>query len=96
MQELEAAGASVHVAAVDASDERAMRGLLASHPPEGVVHCAGITEPQPTSALDPAVVRRTLSGKVEGALLLDRLLSGRPLQGFVLVSSIAAIACPEL
>jgi acyl transferase domain-containing protein/NAD(P)-dependent dehydrogenase (short-subunit alcohol dehydrogenase family)/acyl carrier protein len=90
VQELERAGAQVHVAVVDASDEVAMTELLGQHPPDGVVHCAGITEPQAVKDLDPAVVGRTLAGKVGGALVLDRLLSGRALQGFVLISSIAA------
>jgi acyl transferase domain-containing protein/acyl carrier protein len=90
VEELGRMGARVHVVAVDASDERAMSALLGQHPPDGVVHCAGITEPQPVDALDPAVVARTLAGKVDGALVLDRLCAGRPLQGFVLISSIAA------
>jgi aryl carrier-like protein len=56
----------------------------------GVVHAAGVTEPRPALDTDGELIRRVTHAKVEGAAVLDRVTAGRPLQGFVLLSSIAA------
>ncbi len=83
-------GVDVELVAADVADEQAVALLVARFPPDGIVHAAGTTLPQALSALDPDTVRRTLGAKVQGARHLDRLTRGRTLQGFVLISSIAA------
>ncbi len=81
----------VDVEAVDLADEAAVRALDERYGFDGVVHAAGVTEPQALDALDDETVARTLRGKVDGARVLDRVLGDRPLRGFVLVGSIAAV-----
>jgi len=87
---LEARGITVVPVAVDVTDEEGMAALAASHPPDGVVHAAGVTHPQPLALIDHATVQRTLAAKVQGARVLDRVTEGHAAQGFVLFSSIAA------
>lgn len=88
---LAALSCPVHLAAVDVSDEEAVRQLLTAHPVDAVLHAAGITAPQPLDALDPRTAAATLAGKRAGAEVLDRVLADRPLDAFVLVGSIAAV-----
>ncbi|MEQ1570116.1 MAG: SDR family NAD(P)-dependent oxidoreductase, partial [Myxococcota bacterium] len=88
---LRATGLELVVAVADVADEEALATLLAAHPVDGVVHAAGVTEPQLVAELTAEVVARTVEGKVNGAINLDHLLADRPLQGFVLVSSIAGV-----
>jgi polyketide synthase 12 len=82
----------VHVAAVDVTDEGAVRTLLAEHPVDGVIHAAGADARQGLDALDAATSEALLHGKVRGAATLDKVLGdrGAPL-GFVLVGSISAV-----
>ena len=81
---------AVEVVEADAADEAAMRSLAEEWPPDGVVHAAGITHPQSLQHTHAPDLRRTLSGKAGGARVLDAVLAGRELQGFVLFSSVAA------
>jgi epothilone polyketide synthase D len=90
VEALEARGVAVHPVAVDVRDAEGMARLAASHPPDGVVHAAGVTLPQALDAIDADTVRRTLAAKVEGARVLDEVTAGHAAQGFVLFSSIAA------
>lgn len=97
IRDLEARGASVHLAAVDVADELGLRAFLddyeaRAYPPiRGVVHAAGVSEPRLLSELTQAEYARTARPKVQGALLLDDLL-GDTLDTFVMFSSVAAFA----
>jgi NAD(P)-dependent dehydrogenase (short-subunit alcohol dehydrogenase family) len=90
---LEALGAEVLVAAADVADEAAMRGVLEAARVRfgnlhGVVHAAGL----PGVGLLPLKAREAaetvLRPKVEGTLVIDRLLAGADLDFLVLCSSI--------
>ncbi len=87
-------GATVHAPAVDVTDEPAMAALLdaipATRPLRGVFHAAGATHFGPLVEGDRAAAERVLGAKVAGALILDRLTAGRPLDCFVCFSSAAA------
>ncbi|MEZ4237182.1 MAG: beta-ketoacyl reductase [Myxococcota bacterium] len=82
--------AGARVVAADVTDADAVSALFAAHPPDGVVHAAGITAPQGIDALEPATVAETLRAKADGARVLDRVLGDRAVR-FAVVSSIAAV-----
>ena len=67
-----------------------MRDLAERLPPDGLVHAAGITIPQSLEHTTEADLRRTFTGKAQGARVLDRVLQGRDLQAWLLFSSVAA------
>jgi phthiocerol/phenolphthiocerol synthesis type-I polyketide synthase C len=88
-------GVEVGVWRADVADESRMSQVLAelraSMPPlHGVFHAAGVLDDATVPQIDAAQVRRVLGPKVEGALVLDRLTAGDPLDLFVLFSSVAA------
>jgi myxalamid-type polyketide synthase MxaD len=95
---LEAMGASVHYAAVDVSDEGQLYAFLDNYaaegwpPIRGVIHAAAVIEDKLLPELDEASLERVLAAKARGAWLLHRYFDEtRPLDFFVLFSSIAAI-----
>ena len=95
---LEASGATVHYAAVDVSDKNQLYNFLDSYAAEGwplirgVIHAAAVIEDRLLPELDEANLRRVLGAKAQGAWLLHRYFDEqRPLDFFVLFSSIAAI-----
>ncbi|MBL1121134.1 SDR family NAD(P)-dependent oxidoreductase, partial [Streptomyces sp. 110] len=75
--ELEAAGASVTVAACDVADREAVRELLAGVPAEvplrGVVHTAGVVDDGVVEGLTEERVQRVLAPKVDAAWHLHEL-----------------------
>src|SRR5262249_40861358 len=78
------------------SDRGAVRDLLASLPREypltAVVHAAGVGQfDAPLAGTDERGFADVVSAKVAGAVHLDELLDGYPLQAFVLVSSGASV-----
>lgn len=91
---LEHAGASVHVMCADVSDEAAMRCAIEAYRAEGwpdidgVVHAAGLIDNQLSGEMTAEQFARVMSGKVQGAEVLDRLFPDVSL--FVLCSSIMA------
>ncbi|TXC66109.1 KR domain-containing protein [Piscinibacter aquaticus] len=95
VRSLESAGAAVHVIEADPANahdtERALREYeAAAWPPiRGVVHAAGVLESQLALQADAASFERVLAPKLEGALILDRLLPR--LDCFILFSSIIAV-----
>jgi acyl carrier protein len=97
VRRLEAAGASVHLAAVDLTDEAALAEYLATFDAEGwprirgVVHCAAAIEAALIDRAPVAALSRALGAKGLGALLLDRLLASQPLDFFVSFSSTASL-----
>ncbi len=91
---IEAAGATVHVAAVDVCEEPAMRKVLAEFvacgwpPIRGVIHAVGGFANQLASAMGRGAFDAVVEPKLRGAQILDRLLTDLDL--FVLFSSIGA------
>jgi myxalamid-type polyketide synthase MxaD len=100
--ELEALGATVHLAAVDVADEDALAACLAElravgvSPLRGVVHAAGVTDLKPLQDLDAAAVRAVLRPKVEGGYALHRVTESASLDFFVLFSSMASVVSSPL
>ncbi|WP_262706021.1 MULTISPECIES: type I polyketide synthase [Streptomyces] len=94
VDELEAAGASVIVAACDVADREAVRELLAAVPAEvplrGVVHTAGVVDDGVVEGLTEERVQRVLAPKVDAAWYLHELTRDMDLEAFVLYSSVAA------
>ncbi|WP_437965697.1 SDR family NAD(P)-dependent oxidoreductase [Sorangium sp. So ce260] len=98
VRELEALGASVHVAAIDIADEAQLSAFLGQHrqegypPIRGVIHAAGVSKPHLMAEMTMEEYLETARPKVQGAWLLHRHLEREPLDFFVLFSSIAALA----
>ncbi|MFF9756944.1 type I polyketide synthase [Streptomyces sp. NPDC014344] len=90
-EELRAAGCRVTFAACDVGDREAVAALLAAHPVDAVFHTAGTAHLTPLDRLTAAELDGVLRAKAEAALLLDELLGDRPLDAFVLFSSIAGV-----
>ncbi|WP_344599086.1 type I polyketide synthase [Streptomyces violaceusniger] len=92
--ELEAAGASVAVAACDVADREAVRELLAGVPGEvplrGVVHTAAVVDDGVAEGLTDERVQRVLAPKVDAAWQLHELTRDMGLEAFVLYSSATA------
>ncbi len=97
VRELEALGASVRTAALDAADGAALDALLKElrdegwGPVRGVFHAAGVSAPQLLLNLEPEQLRATLEPKLAGGWLLHDRLRDEPLDFFVLFSSVAGL-----
>src|SRR5262249_12253393 len=94
--ELSALGPRVTIAACDAADRHALAALLSHIEAEGdtldaVVHAAGVVQLAPVADPTLSDFADTVSGKVAGARHLHDLLAGRPLDAFVLFSSISGV-----
>ncbi|MBL0781350.1 SDR family NAD(P)-dependent oxidoreductase, partial [Streptomyces albidoflavus] len=90
-EELRAAGCRVTFAACDVGDREALAALLAAHPVDAVLHAAGTAHLTPLDRLTAAGLDGVLRAKADAALHLDALLGDRPLDAFVLFSSIAGV-----
>ena len=94
---LEAAGASVTLASLDIADPHVLQQCIDAyegdgHPRvSGVVHAAGVAQPQLLVDMDAQGFRATLRPKVHGAINLQRVFAERELDFFVLFSSIASL-----
>ncbi len=97
IQELEASGASVHLASVDVADEAQLSGFLDEFrregwpPIRGVVHAAGVIQDGLLVQLDTAQLHTVLQPKMVGGWLLHHLLEDAPLDFFVLFSSAGSL-----
>ncbi|MFE7037011.1 type I polyketide synthase, partial [Streptomyces sp. NPDC057621] len=93
--ELTELGASVTVAACDASDRQALTALLATipaeHPLSGVVHTAGVVADGLIGSLTPERIDEVLRPKADAAWHLHELTRDLNLSAFVLYSSVAGI-----
>ncbi|MET9894318.1 type I polyketide synthase [Streptomyces sp. NPDC006465] len=89
--ELTAAGAEVEIAACDAADADALRGLLAGRELAGVVHAAGVLDDATLPSLRNGQLTRVLRPKVDAAWNLHTLTEDRPGTPLVLFSSASAI-----
>ncbi|MDF5752447.1 type I polyketide synthase [Spongiactinospora sp. TRM90649] len=92
MRELRAAGALVRGERGDVADADRLAEVIASSPDlTGVFHLAGTLEDALIGTLDEDALRRALSGKAAGAWNLHRLTLDRPIEHFVLFSSLAGL-----
>ncbi|WP_460073175.1 type I polyketide synthase [Streptomyces sp. YKOK-I1] len=91
---LTALGARVTIEACDIADRAAVEDLLTRHTVDAVVHAAGVTDTLPLPEADADRLRPVLAAKAHGAAHLDAVLRAqgdRPLDAFVLFSSIAGV-----
>ena len=97
IREMEALGASVHLASVDVADEVQLSAFLDEFraegwpPIRGVVHAAGVLQDGLLVQLDTAALNSVLRPKMMGGWLLHRLLEDAPLDFFVLFSSAGSL-----
>ncbi|MBP2681998.1 MAG: polyketide synthase, partial [Deltaproteobacteria bacterium] len=101
VREIEALGASVHVASIDIADEGALRGCLEQFaregwpPVRGVVHAAGVIQDRLLWDLDIGSWREVFRAKALGAWRLHEAFLGEPLDFFVLFSSLGSLLGQE-
>ncbi len=96
VQELEAVGAEVMLAAADVADAAALRAVMeeaverfgAVH---GAIHAAGRPGGGIIQVKTRAAADAVLAPKVRGALALDEVFRGRPLDFLILFSSVTAV-----
>jgi acyl transferase domain-containing protein/NADPH:quinone reductase-like Zn-dependent oxidoreductase/NAD(P)-dependent dehydrogenase (short-subunit alcohol dehydrogenase family)/acyl carrier protein len=96
LAKLRGGGAEILVRTVDVASDAAVAALLdeirASMPQLcGVIHCAGVLVDALIDRLTPAHFEQVMAGKVQGALLLDRMCRRDALDFFVLFSSVASL-----
>ncbi|WP_169332695.1 type I polyketide synthase [Nocardia araoensis] len=96
MARIAALGARVETVVVDVEDRNALSRLLSRFGAElprlaGVVHCAGVLDDALLFEQTPAHIDRVFAGKVAGAWHLHELTADRPLDLFVLFSSVSAV-----
>lgn len=97
VRELEAMGASVHVTGFDISNEAQLAAFIEDYEKEnwpmirGIVHSAGVARPQLMMQMDQEIFSNVLRPKVMGAWNLHRQFADKPLDFFIMFSSIAAV-----
>jgi NADPH:quinone reductase-like Zn-dependent oxidoreductase/acyl carrier protein len=89
---LSQAGVTVHAAACDVSDAKAISSLLAETavalpPLRGIVHAASVIEDGLICNMSREQIRRVFAPKILGAHYLHQLTIGKPLDFFILFSS---------
>lgn len=80
----------------DVADRQSVADLLSrleknGHRVSSVFHAAGVLDDRPLNDISLEQLSATLAGKVQGARNLSELLSDKPLDAFVLFSSIASV-----
>lgn len=96
VRRIESHGAQVRVAALDVADQDALTALVdelerAGRPLRGVVHAAGVSEPQFLREADPVTYDQALHAKVAGTWALHQATLDQRLDVFVSFSSIASV-----
>ncbi|WUF42376.1 SDR family NAD(P)-dependent oxidoreductase [Streptomyces europaeiscabiei] len=89
--ELVGLGARVTVAACDMGDRDTVARLLAAHPVDAVVHCAGVLDDDVIASYSPDRLAAVLRAKADAADHLDELTRDSGLSAFVVFSSIAGV-----
>jgi NADPH:quinone reductase-like Zn-dependent oxidoreductase/acyl carrier protein len=93
---LETMGALVRVYCADIADSAAVDEMIARVSQEmpairGVVHAAMVLDDGPVLNLDPERMRRVMAPKVQGAWNLHRATLDRPLEFFIMYSSLSTV-----
>jgi polyketide synthase PksJ len=98
LRELEAAGTGteIMVFGADSADYRQMQAMIANVGKRwgkinGVIHAAGVPGGGVVQLKTAEMAEKVLAPKVQGTLVLDRLLSRHPLDFFILFSSINSV-----
>jgi NAD(P)-dependent dehydrogenase (short-subunit alcohol dehydrogenase family)/acyl carrier protein len=96
IEDLRQNGTSVEIYAADVSSMPQMEGVFRDTEERmaglgGIIHCAGVLDDGVLTQLTPERMERVLAPKVAGAWNLHRLTAERPLEFFVLFSSVASI-----
>ncbi len=96
LQALQSRGAQVLAVTADVTDETSLAAALRKieetlGPIRGVIHAAGVAGGGALQLKTPEEAARVLAPKVQGTLLLHRLLHGRDLDFFYLCSSVTAL-----
>jgi acyl transferase domain-containing protein/thioesterase domain-containing protein len=99
VQQLEALGAEVLVAAADVADDDSLAAAVAAARARfglinGVIHAAGVLDDALMAAKRQASAELVFGPKVYGTLALDRVMRDEPLDFMVLFSSTSAIIGP--
>lgn len=93
IKELEAMGATVHLAAVDVGEETQLREFIKEYTEEGwpqirgVIHSAGIVRDQFLQQMEDKVFNQVINPKIFAAWNLHKVLMDFPIDFFVLFSS---------
>ncbi|NGO72460.1 type I polyketide synthase, partial [Streptomyces boncukensis] len=94
VEELTELGTRVSVSACDVADRDALAAVIGGIPAEwpltGVVHAAGVDDPEGLEETSRDAMARVIRSKVDGTVLLDELTRTLPVERFVVFSSIAA------
>ena len=94
VEELSELGAQVSVVACDVTDRDALAKVIAGVPEQwpltGIVHAAGVGDPEGLQQTTAATFAEVLRAKVDGTKVLDELTRDLPVDLFVVFSSIAA------
>lgn len=96
VRELEALGAQVLTFAADVIDEEAMRIAVETAQErfgsiQGVIHAAGLSSGRMIQLKSPDEMRPVIEPKVQGTLVLDRLLTVEDLDYMMICSSVASV-----
>jgi acyl transferase domain-containing protein/NAD(P)-dependent dehydrogenase (short-subunit alcohol dehydrogenase family)/acyl carrier protein len=96
LNQMEAEGAEVRVITTDISNpDEVARAVEATEttlgPIQGVIHTAGVLGQTLIHDQQPADVRQVLAPKVDGTICLSSVLGNRPLDFFILCSSLSAV-----
>ena len=97
IKEMEAKGATVHLAPVDVGDREQLTAYIQSYrdegwpPVVGVIHSAGIVRDQLLQQMDFETYQLVLRPKVAGAWNLHNVFADLPLDFFILFSSTASL-----
>ncbi|MFC4534993.1 SDR family NAD(P)-dependent oxidoreductase [Sphaerisporangium dianthi] len=92
IEELRETGAEVRVERADVADAARLREVLDGLPAlAGVFHLAGVLEDALIDTLGEDVLRRALAAKAVGAWNLHSLTLNRPIEHFVMFSSLAGL-----
>jgi NAD(P)-dependent dehydrogenase (short-subunit alcohol dehydrogenase family) len=89
--ELEGLGATVTVAACDATDRQALADVIGEFPPTGIVHAAGVLDDGMVGSLSADRLATVMRPKVDGARWLDELTRDLDLAWFVTFSSASGV-----
>lgn len=94
--EMEAMGASVHIAKLDVADASALSAYIRDYRQQqypaigGVIHCAGALSPAMLNKLDVNQLPAETGAKIAGGWALHEALGQEPLEFFVMFSSMSS------